>query len=577
VAVHVRTDNDDGSKTFRWEGPDGSSGLGGLRTFELPLYGGEHLAARPGERVVVCEGEKAAGVLNAVGLLAVGTATGASGTPASEVLRPLIGRTVILWPDVDTPGRQHMMRVAERLRELGVEPRIAEWAEAPPGGDAADFVDENGAGVALDALLAAARPCGGGDGVLLADVAPQAVQWLWRGRVPLGKVTVLDGDPGLGKSLITLDVAARVTTGRLMPDGTRGDTPAPAGVVLLSAEDDLADTIRPRVDGAGGDAARVLALPTIRRDGVEAIPSVEDVDALRAAVRRIGARLVVVDPLMAYLPERRDSHRDQDVRRALAPLARFAAEEGVAIFVVRHLKKGEGGNPLHRGGGSIGIIGAARAGLLVAPDPDDAEGSRRVLVPTKMNLSAPAPALAYRVIAPEGVAIVEWLGTSAHTAEALLAARLPQEEQTELDEAAGFVRNILLDGPKPAGEVKAAAHQAGIAERTLARARARIRATTERVGFGPGAVYFWVLPPCSPPPCVPNPIPVQDGTHGEDGTHGVLTGFQPPPAPSDPHACQGFGVGTHEDGLPPLARKAQELFDATILRVSPAAGGRTPQ
>jgi hypothetical protein len=547
VAVHVRRDGP-GGKSFTWERPDGTPGLGGLRVANLPLYGSEHLAARPHDSVVVTEGERAAQALLNVGILAVGTVTGASGTPSPEMLRPLVGRSVTLWPDNDAAGREHMERIGAILQQLGATPRWIEWPDAPPHGDAVDFLDEQGDSTALDRIIAEARLFGERrDGVVLADVQPQAVRWLWPSRIPLGKLTVLDGDPGLGKSLITLDLAARITTGRPMPDGARSDLHDPRGVVLLTAEDDLADTVRPRLDAMGADVTRILALPTVRgAEGGEAMPTIADLAAIEAAVRWVDAALVIIDPLMAYIPDRRDSHRDQDVRRAMAPLAKVAADLGVAFLVIRHLNKQGGGNPIYRGGGSIGIIGAVRSGLLVAPDPDDSEGRRRILVPTKANLSAPAPALAYTIEAVDGVVRIAWHGPTGHTAAALLAVQ-NGEERPAIEEAATFLRDLLSDGRKPATEIKAAARQAGIAERTLDRARLRIGATTRREGFGPGATWFWSLPP-SPPPFSPRHQGVAGGKNGPVGENVAGSGFQPSPEHPLAHSRQPTSVGVYADG-----------------------------
>ena len=329
--------------------------------------------------------------------------------------------------------------------------------------------------------------------VRLADVVPKRVRWLWPGRIPLGKVTVLDGDPDLAKSLLTLDLAARVTRNSAMPDGSFSDLGEPRGVVLLSAEDDAEDTIRPRLDAAGADVKHIVILVGVKDSRGERGPTVADLDALEEAIRSTTAALVVVDPLMAHLPDERDSHRDQDVRRALAPLAALASRTGAAVIVIRHLNKGSGGNPLYRGGGSIGIIGAARSALLVAPDPDAPDGDRRILVVTKRNLAAATPALAYRVEAPEGVPRIVWEGPTEHTAGALLAVQLPEEERSAQDDAVAFLTDVLGGGDLPAVRVKAAARQAGIAERTLERARSRAGVVTRRQGFGREAVYVWSL------------------------------------------------------------------------------------
>jgi RecA-family ATPase len=204
--------------------------------------------------------------------------------------------------------------------------------------------------------------------VCLADVKSRAVRWIDPGRIPLGKHTSLIGDPGVGKSGIALDYAARVSTGREMPDGSHGDLYGkPAGVVILSAEDDPADTIRPRLEAMGGDLSRIVLLPGVTTEDGERMPNLHDVPAIKQAVRRVQAKLVIVDPLMAYLPGGTDSYKDQAVRHALAPLCKLARQRGVALLVVAHLNKNvEQVKAIYRAGGSIGIAGNARSVLLAA-------------------------------------------------------------------------------------------------------------------------------------------------------------------------------------------------------------------
>ncbi|MDQ6849430.1 MAG: AAA family ATPase, partial [Actinomycetota bacterium] len=160
--------------------------------------------------------------------------------------------------------------------------------------------------------------------VRLADVQPERVSWLWPGRLPLGKLVVIDGDPSTGKSTLMLDLAARITTNTPFPDGTRpGDGPAGAGVLLLSAEDGLADTIAPRLIAAGADLEWVHALtevPVRDQDGITKMvpPSLpRDIPVIRRIVEDESVSLVIVDVLMAYLNGKVDSHRDQDVRGVL--------------------------------------------------------------------------------------------------------------------------------------------------------------------------------------------------------------------------------------------------------------------
>ncbi|MDE2320357.1 MAG: bifunctional DNA primase/polymerase, partial [candidate division NC10 bacterium] len=262
--------------------------------------------------------------------------------------------------------------------------------------------------------------------IRLADVQPEPVTWLWPRRIPLGKLTVLDGDPGLGKSTLAFDVAARVSNGSAMPDGSPS---LPGGAVILTLEDGLADTVVPRLKVAGADLEKIVALQGVKGvDGKLRVPTVEDLTALTCACKQVEAKLVIIDPLMGYLPSQRNSWRDQDVRQALAPLTKMAEDLGVAVLVIRHLNKSGGSQSIYRGGGSIGIVGAARMALLVAKDPENEE--RRILAGIKTNLSRMPESLAFRVEAIDDTARIVWDGASSHTADALLAAPVSQEERS---------------------------------------------------------------------------------------------------------------------------------------------------
>src|SRR5215217_4277687 len=332
-------------------------------------------------------------------------------------------------------------------------------------------------------------------GRLLSDVEPEEVSWLWPSWLALGKLALVDGDPGLGKSAVTVDLSARASAGKAFPDGAECE---PAGVVLLSAEDGLADTIRPRLDAAGADTSRILALATVpdekRHDRLLSIP--EDLARIEKGIRRVGARLVVVDPLMAFLSGETNSHRDQDVRRALAPIAGLAERTGAAVLVIRHLNKASANNPLYRGGGSIGIIGAARIAFVVGKDPQDE--NRRVLASTKNNLAmSPASLMFSLEEAESGSVRVNWLGQSEVSAKDLLATPQDREHADARSEAVEFLNEVLADGPVAASQVKEEAEDAGISERTLARAKKVVGVMSYREGEigerGKGQ-WLWKLP-----------------------------------------------------------------------------------
>jgi RecA-family ATPase len=222
------------------------------------------------------------------------------------------------------------------------------------------------------------------------------------------------------------------------------------------------------------------------------MPTIADLAAIRQAIKSVEAKLLVIDPLMAYLPAETNSYRDQDIRRSLAPLAALAGELDVAILVIRHLNKTSNNNPIYRGGGSIGIIGAARSGLMVAKDPDD--DSQCILSVAKSNLAKLPASLAYEIMAnPDEIPFIDWRGTSAHTAASLLHDQADSdEERSAVKDAEDFLTDYLKSMPRKATDVIKASKAAGIAEKTLRRAKSRLRIQSKRNEFK--GEYFWGLP-----------------------------------------------------------------------------------
>lgn len=324
--------------------------------------------------------------------------------------------------------------------------------------------------------------------VTMADVTAEPVEWLWPGRLARRKITLLDGDPDLGKSTLTLDLAARLSTGSPMPDGHPVD--GPGSVLLISAEDGLADTVAPRLAAAGADQSRVHA---VRLDA-DALTLPDQIDDLAATVARFGAVLVILDPLMAFLSADVNSYRDQDVRRVMGALARMAERTGAAVVIVRHLTKTVGGPAIYRGGGSIGLIGAARIGLVVGADPGDQ--TRRALAVTKCNLAAHAGTLGYR-LAPDELhdcARIEWQGRLTISAQELVAAPLEGaagDQSRAVDAAVSFLHEVLDEAPLWAKEVRDQAKMASISWRSVERAKPRAQVIAYKVGRPGDAEQGW--------------------------------------------------------------------------------------
>jgi putative DNA primase/helicase len=469
---------------------------------KLPLYRLSDVlsAVRDGRPVYVTEGERDADTLHSLGLCGTSapygavTGTNVSGKWLDAYTAALAGADVVLLQDADAAGVDNVRNVARLLAGRVKSLRVVPPFPGPKGTDISDYLAAHGREATLShvekeeehacaAPETVARPVL----VRLSDVRPERVSWLWPGRVPFGKLTLLEGDPGLGKSTLALDIIACATTGRPMPNGAQGAEPASA--VILSAEDGLADTIRPRLKAAEADLSRVHALTAVKMpDGAEVFPTLTaNLEQIREAVVKTAARIVLVDPLAAYIGSETNSWKDTDIRRCLAPLAALAEDLRVAIVLIRHLTKSGGAAAIYRGGGSIGIVAACRSALLVAKDPEDED--RRILAPVKSNLCAPPPSLAYRMESRGDVARIAWEpGIVEMTAGELLAAQGGDDEDADgpsmVEEAAEFLRDLLQHGAVGTIAVQKSAREAGHSWRTVRRAQKRLGIRPEKTPEG---------------------------------------------------------------------------------------------
>src|SRR3989344_794561 len=329
----------------------------------------------------------------------------------------------------------------------------------------------------------------------VAGVEPQEITWLWPNRIALGKVSMIVGDPGLFKSGLSLSIAATVTCGAAWPDKSGS---APLGdVILLSAEDDIADTIRPRLDAAGADVSKIHVLTAVRvldkQRGIatRSFSLAEDLILLDNHFKKLtNTRLVIIDPISAYLGGGIDSHNNAEVRGALAPLAEMAARRKVAVLVISHLNKGGQAYAIYRASGSLAFVAAARSVDLITRDSNIT--ARGLLLRINNNLAPEVPGLAYEIIdAKNGGPTVGWLPDPVDLSadDALLQAGT-DDSGKEMKEAADWLRQQLRDGPVEVKAIEQAAKASGISNRTLQRAKAHIGARSDKGGHGG---WSWVL------------------------------------------------------------------------------------
>jgi hypothetical protein len=539
-------------KTFRPIHRNGAGWSLGDPPGPLPLYRGDHLPADG--PIIVTEGERCADAARSVGLAAVTSAHG-SKSPHLADWRPLAGREIIILPDNDDTGREYGRKAAGLLLALNPPAvvKIIDLPGLPEHGDIADWISadgemgDKGADEIRAAILALAQAApdwtptatapdtmsGKADApavvfapvlTCLADVKPEPVRWLWDQKIALGKTTMFAGRPDLGKSFITLDLAARVSRGDSFPLYPANVAP-PGDVVLLSAEDDAADTIVPRLLAAGANLRRIHALTTVQV-GVnfetgkpifapfnlaDHLPMLED--AIR---QRTNCRLVVIDPISAYLGKT-DSHNNGEVRGLLAPLADLAARYRVAIVAVSHFNK-SAGEAINRVMGSLAFVAAGRAAFVFVKDQDDPTGARRFMLPLKNNLSADRAGLAYRLLSPCPGAMPAVAWEAAAVSVEIEDAVSPDDrrrgpEPKAQQEAAAWLRDFLAGGPRLATECTAEAHRQGISPATLRRAKEGCGIVYQNDGFQ--APWTWRLPDWENPfepaaPSVVHPPPVSN-------------------------------------------------------------------
>jgi putative DNA primase/helicase len=328
----------------------------------------------------------------------------------------------------------------------------------------------------------------------VADVETVPVEWLWKDRIALGKITFIVGDPDEGKSYLATALVASVTRRNAWPDGA----PCERGsVILISAEDDIADTIRPRLEACGADLDKVHFIETVNscKHGrkVQRLFSLqEDLDALAKELKRISdVRLVEIDPISAFLGDC-DSHVNAEVRGLMGPLAKLAAKHNAAFLGISHLNKGGEGNVLYRIMGSLAFVALARGTFLLTHDRENPE--RRLLLPIKNNLSGVRTGLAFSLVSNErGLPVLAWEEDAVDlTASEALAPSLKENNETKLEAVKRWLRAELADAPAWEKTIEKNAKALNISIKTLRRAKGELDIKSKKQTFS--GKWAWFLP-----------------------------------------------------------------------------------
>jgi|GEM_PF-991891 len=331
------------------------------------------------------------------------------------------------------------------------------------------------------------------------DVVPKPISWLWKDRIAKGKISFIVGDPDLGKSQITINIAAMVSAGGILPNN---ETCQQGKVIILSAEDDAEDTIVPRLKAVNAELSNIIILDAIKVDFDAYGNNLQrnfnfEKDLYRLdelLVKEKGVTLIIIDPITSYLGSA-DSHKTADVRGLLAPLAKIAEKHDIAIICVSHLNKNSGQQALLRVSGSVAFVAASRATYVVVRDKYDE--NKKLFLPLKNNLSSDKTGLVFKI---ESCKISENIETS-HvvwlpetvmiTADEALTPQNEAEKST-LEKAKEFLCDILNNGSMSQKQIELESNNAGFSMATVRRAKKELGITSKKEGMSEG--WIWFLP-----------------------------------------------------------------------------------
>jgi putative DNA primase/helicase len=491
-------------KRFRQRRPDGNGGwIWKLDDVRRVVYRWPELLKFPDATVFVCEGEKDADRVASLGHCAT---TVACGKWTDECVKALAGHDCVVLADNDETGHKKAYEAATALHRTAKTIRVVCLPDLPEKGDVRDWLDADARNAEKFVETCLAAPLWTPDSSTpvaassntglqfahLNEVEARHVEWLWPNRLARGKLTLLAGDPGIGKSQISCDAGARTSTGAVWPDGGR----APLGsVVVLSAEDSANDTLRPRFEAAGANLERIHVLTATLIDGKPVTFSLQaHLEMLGNKLAELGdVALVIIDPITSYMGKI-DGHQAVDVRTVLEPLAAFAEKHDIAVLAISHPPKASQSKALHAVTGSLAFVAAARLVFIATKEP---QTERRLFLPVKNNLGPLAAGLGFNLeqcfIGNEILTSrVRWDNAPVATTADEAVAASNNEGPTAMREAADFLREELANEPRSVRDLKQAAADAGLSWATIRRAQKDLGIKPKKDGLNGG--WLWQLP-----------------------------------------------------------------------------------
>ena len=313
------------------------------------------------------------------------------------------------------------------------------------------------------------------------EITPKEVKWLWYPYIPFGKVTLLQGDPGDGKSKLMLSIAALLSRGLPLPFSDDAEPKEPMVVIYQTTEDDADDTVVPRFCSSKGDRNNLIFIKEDKKN-----LTFGD-NRIREAITRFNAKLLILDPMSSYIGEDCSMNAANETRMEFNHLISVAKQTGCAIVIIAHMNKARDASPLYRTTGSIDIAGAARSILAVVPTKNADNPQERVMVQVKSNLAPTGSAILFEVV-NKGVNFIDEVELTAYDAFNAIQPKLGRPSERS-EAAKAYIEKMLKNGRLPASQCEERLKAAGFKPSTVKKAKKNAGVFSEKIGF----IWYWSL------------------------------------------------------------------------------------